>query len=106
MRDEPVAKLAAVADSFHSHAIAIKPQKASQRSPHAVQYVLRFIPVLIAEHGVGELLPVSGRPAIIHHQGRPTASGVNLVLEVERHSLLPMRTPMDIHNQWILGVRL
>ena len=71
LRDQPVGQLAAVADTFDRHAFAIDPQIAPDRRADAVQDVLPFIAVRIAKHGVGELLAVAGRAAVIHMQRGP-----------------------------------
>ena len=105
LRDQPCGELTSVARPLHAHPIAIDPRIAANRGADAVQHVLAFVAVLVGEHGVGEDLAVTGRAAVVHHQRRPAARRVHLVLEIERRSLLAVRPAVNVDNQRILAGR-
>ena len=83
---------------------AIDPRIAAHGGVHTVEHVLPFVPVLIGEDGVGEGLAVAGGAAIVDHQGGPAVRCVNLILEIERRSLLAVRAAVNIDNQRIFSV--
>ncbi|MDX2152875.1 MAG: hypothetical protein SFV54_19180 [Bryobacteraceae bacterium] len=68
--------MAAVADAFDANAVAVDPEVAAHGGADAVEDVLGFIAVLVAEDGVGEGLAVAGRAAVVDHESRPAAGGV------------------------------
>ena len=69
--NQPIAKLAAVADALEAHSFAVEPEIAAHRGADRVENVLGFIPVLVAEDRVGKLLAIAGGAAIIYLQHRP-----------------------------------
>ena len=66
------------------------------RLPISMQ--LGFAAILILEDRVGELLPVAGGAAIVHHQRGDTMRRVCLRLLVERRALCAMRTAVNHHH--------
>ena len=100
--DQPRRELTAITAALDAQTRAIDPRIASNGGVHAVEHVLRFITVLIAEHRVGERLSITGRPAVVHHQRGPSARGVDLALHVEGGALLAMRAAVDHHDQRVL----
>ena len=105
LRDQPRRQLTAVAGALDAEPIAIDPRIAAQRGADAVQHVLPLVAVLIGEHGIRERLAVAGRAAVVHHQRRPAARGIDLILEVERRSLLAVRPAVDVDDQRMLRRR-
>ena len=95
-------QLTAVARALDAQPIAIDPRVAAHRRAHAVQHVLGLVAVLIGEHRIGERLAVAGRSAIVHHQRRPAARRIHLILEVERRPLLAVRPAVDVDDQRVL----
>src|SRR5207249_123526 len=88
LSDQPVGQLAAITDAFDAHALAIDPQVTAHRGAYRVQNILPFVAVLIAEDGVGELLPVARGAAIVYLQGGPSVCGVDLIFEIEHRPIL------------------
>ena len=105
LRDEPVGQLAAVAHAFDSHTLAVDPQVTAYRCAHSIQNILPFVSVLIAENGVGELLPVAGGATIVNVQRGPAMRRVDLILEIEYRTILPVRPAMNIDDKRMLRCR-
>ena len=59
---------------------------------------------LVAEYGIGEFLTIARRSAIVHHQHSPTSRRVDLILEIERRTLLAMGTAMNVYDKRMLSI--
>ena len=103
--DEPVGQLAAVAHAFDSHTLAVDPQVTADRCAHSIQNILPFVSVLIAENGVGELLPVAGGATIVNVQRGPAMRRVDLILKIEHRTILPVRPAVNIDDERMLRCR-
>ncbi len=99
---QPRRELPAVAGALDAEPIAIDPRIAAQRGADAVEDILTLVAVLVREHGVGERLAVAGRAAVVDHQRRPAARGIDLILKVERRPLLAVRAAVDVDDQRML----
>ena len=64
-----------------------------------------FVAVLIGKHGVGECLAVARGAAIVDHERGPSMRRVDLVLEIERGSLLAVRAAVNVDDQRIFSIR-
>jgi hypothetical protein len=102
LRDKPIRELAAIADSFDAHALAVNPQIAPYRRADTVENILALIAVLVAENGVGKLLAVPRRAAKVHIQHRVAVRCVHLLLEVECWTILSVRPAVNHHDQGML----
>ena len=100
--DEPLGELAAVADALDAHALTIDPQVAAHRRADTVQNILGFVAVLIAKDGVGELLAVTGRAAIVDVQDGVAMRGVDLIFDIERGAVLAVRAAVNVHDERML----
>src|SRR6185437_15902314 len=58
--DKPIGKLATVAYALNPHALPVNPQISSDRGAYAIQHVLPFVSVLIAEYGICKFLAIAG----------------------------------------------
>src|ERR1019366_795462 len=77
LSDEPIGELSTIAHSLNPHTFSINPQVAPHRRAYTVENVLTFVAVLVAKHGIGKFLPVTGGTAIVHIEHGITVRGID-----------------------------
>ena len=102
LRDEPFGELAAVADAFDAHALAVDPEI----SPHCRANTVLTHPglrsVLVAEDRISEFLSISRRTSEVHVQHRVAMRRKDLIAKIESRAVLSMGAAVNIHNERVL----
>src|SRR5690606_4877930 len=86
--DQPVRQLPAVTPAFYTQTRGIEPWVLGQCRIDSGEHVLCLAAVLVLKDGIGELLAVSSRTAIVDHERREAMCGVDLRFLIEAWSLL------------------